>query len=206
MEYPDPALGLNAKLACMAVGDPDSNLDEAAKNMVAASMLQNMQEDPEAAEQWELVRHQMNADDERTVHDFTVADVRHMCELIFQAIEAGAIPNPLSEIEETLSGVLGLGAPAHTNWLPDHEPNKAEQDKWAGLADNMLDRLFAAGILGPDHDVRADAYVAVHMLVTATAQRLDVFHYHAEAEHLRETAEILSRLFILIERARNTFN
>jgi hypothetical protein len=173
-------------LAVLAVGDPDSELDEEARNAIAESILHSLQNDPSAQEAWELARMASGDEaEERTVLDLTIDDIRGFCRDIFQAVQEGKLPDPrqmqpslpfgMEETDQELFQEIAKEIPKRLvegDFLDSHD--RPEADFYV-LLTSMLHH--AAGVIesdGPEKAILARAsLIAMKMFVATVRQRRD---------------------------------
>jgi len=175
-------------VAAMLVGNPDSELTEEARDQMAESMLLHMQDDMQAMAQWEIYRAEANTDDERTVQDLTVADVREICENLFRAVHAGHLPDPMG-------GQVVHGA------LPEGELTELDAELFNQIALGVSERLVESHFLSLDADgdpsVEPDFYVMLAGSLMNVAQNLKAMGCLAEGLQVDETIRIMMQMFAL---------
>lgn len=184
----DPIFGVPLPLLAMAIGDPDSGLDEMGRNLAASSILKQLQADTAAAEAWELMRFQDNLPDERTLQDLSVSDVRRMCSEFYDNVQNGLMPDPASMIivDGDSTGV---------------DLDEQEQELFNSIAESTSERLRQVHYVHPSTDgsgldeADADLYVLLVGLLTNSAEQLRNGGFEDDAQLLDAASIVALRLF-----------
>lgn len=192
-------LGMSHRLVVMAVGDPESALDEATRDLLAEAMLEAMKGDPSSAEQWEIMRNEVGSDDERTVYDLTTADIREFCEKIYAAVDAGLMPNPFTELSSQMTA-------SDSEWLPDFEPTAQEVARVDELGERLPGRFAQIGLAGADDTATPDFFVALASMCSSARDSLEQIGCSSEAQIMEAATGVAMRMFLFDSRNRNQFN
>jgi hypothetical protein len=171
----------------VAVGDPDSGLNDIGRHMAVLAILEALQNDEDAAAGWELLRHQGGIDAEGTIQDLTADQILLMCVQFYELVERGIFPDPREEIGEVVAV------------LPIIELDETEQELFNEIAATTFDRLKAQHYIHPTSDgsmeAEADLYVLLTGILTNCSDMLRQNDYEEDADVLDAASAIALKLF-----------